>query len=107
MFVVQGGAIRTVSSEVNAFCPTSNRHESLSIFSIDGFPALVKPDGSFAHEGSGGGQHMTYKGKLSVDRPEQGLRARPTSFSLGVSDGGRYFTDGCTGARNWTAKKTR
>ena len=106
VFVVQGGAIRTVSSEVNAFCPRTNRHESLSIFSIDGFPALVKPDGSFSHEGSGGGQHMTYKGKLSVGGTSKGY-ASAYKFSLGVSDGGKYFTDGCTGARNWTAKKTR
>ena len=106
VFVVQGGAIRTVSSEVNAFCPRTNRHESLSIFSIDGFPALVKPDGSFAHEGSGGGQHMTYKGKLSVGGQSKGY-ASAYRFNLGVGDGGRYFTDGCTGARNWTAKKIR
>ena len=106
VFVVQGGAIRTVSSEVNAFCPRSNRHESLSIFSIDGFPALVKPDGSFSHEGSGGGQHMTYKGKLSVGGTSKGY-ASAYKFSLGVGDGGRYFTDGCTGARTWTARRTR
>jgi hypothetical protein len=106
VFVVQGGAIRTVSSEVNAFCPASNRHESLSIFSVDGFPALVKPDGSFTHEGSGGGQKMTYKGKLSLTGQSKGY-ASAYKFSLGVSDGGRYFTDGCTGARSWTATKSR
>lgn len=106
VLVVQGGAIRTVSSEVFAFCPRTNRHESLSVFSIDGFPALVKPDGSFSHEGSGGGQHMTYKGKLSLKGTSKGY-ASAYKFSLGVGDGGRYFTDGCTGARNWTARKTR
>lgn len=106
VFVVQGGAIRTVSSEVSAFCPASNRHEPLSIFSADGFPALVKPDGSFAHEASGGGQKLTYKGKFSLTGQSKGY-ASAYKFSLGVSDSGRYFTDGCTGARNWTAKKTR
>ena len=106
VFVVQGGAIRTVSSEVNAFCPKTNRHQSLSIFAIDGFPALVKPDGSFAADGNGGGQALKYNGKLSLKGKSKGY-ASAYRFELGVSDGGRYFTDGCTGAINWTAVKTK
>jgi hypothetical protein len=106
VFVVQGGAIRTVSSQVNAFCPRTNRHQQLSIFSIDGFPALVKPDGSFAHEGNGGGQALKYNGKLSLKGQSKGY-ASAYRFELGVGDGGRYFTDGCTGAINWTATRTR
>lgn len=105
-FVIQGGAVRTVSSQVNAFCPRSNRHQQLSIFSIDGFPALVKPDGSFSADGRAGGQALKYNGKLSLTGRSKGY-ASAYRFELGVSDGGKYFTDGCTGALNWTATRTR
>lgn len=106
VFVVQGGAVRTVSSQVNAFCPRSNRHQELSIFSIDGFPPLVKPDGSFAADGRAAGQAMKYHGKLSLRGKSKGY-ASAYRFELGVSDSGRYFTDGCTGAINWTATKVK
>jgi hypothetical protein len=105
-FVVEGGAVRTVSSQVNAFCPRTNRHQQLSIFSIDGFPALVKPDGSFSADGRAGGQALKYHGRLSLRGTSKGY-ASAYRFELGVSDGGRYFTDGCTGALNWTARRTR
>jgi hypothetical protein len=106
VFVVQGGAVRTVSSQVMAFCPASNRQQQLSIFSIDGFPALVKPDGSFSADGNAAGQALKYNGKLSVRGQSKGY-ASAYRFTLGVRDGGRFFTDGCTGAINWTAKRTR
>ena len=53
-----------------------------------------------------GGQALKYNGKLSLKGKSKGY-ASAYRFELGVGDGGRYFTDGCTGAINLTAVKTR
>jgi hypothetical protein len=106
VITVDHGAIRSVSTSVNAFCPKSNRFQMLSILSIDGFPVLIGKDGSFQGEGNVISQLVTYKGKLKLKGESKGY-ASAYKAQMNLSSDNRFYIDPCQGATNWTVKKVR
>jgi hypothetical protein len=90
---------------VLGFCPETNRQQSLNIFTVGGFPALVRRDGTFDLTGNAVSQSNTYRGKLSLNGTGRGY-ASAFKTHMNMSSGGRLILEGCTGATNWTVKKS-
>jgi hypothetical protein len=72
---------------------------------VPGFPALVKPDGSFAAKGSRSWDTFKYDGKLRLHGTSKGYLSL-FHTEVKILDGGRLGSDTCFDAKNWTVRRS-
>jgi hypothetical protein len=103
---VERGVLTAINIELNTFCIARKQHMLRSLFTVDGFPTLIKRDGSFSAKGHAGSDQVKYRGRFRRNGTGAGYLSL-FHTEMWIGDGGRFQTDTCYDARNWKVKRTR